>query len=480
MGLKDFKYSASVLIFFSLLLLGCSSNSKVDEIDRFLTHCGENGLFNGTISIMEGDEIMYENAFGIADASKNEKLTTNHAFYLASVSKQFTTMAVMILKERGKLNYDDNLRKYFPEFPSYADNVKIVNLMTHTSGIADHFRLGANKPDLTNNDVLELLIEQDSLNFTPGEKIIYSNGGYVLLALIVEKASGQPFHIFMKENIFDPLNMNRTLVFDESKPEITQRAIGYNVYGKTADYNILTSGAGGMYTTVEDLAKWNKSLSDLTLVSQETLNQAYTSYKLSNDSLTYYGFGWSVRNDSLGKRVFHSGGLAGFRTYLERNLDTKISFFYLTNYGNSLPMGAINEGIRNILRGESYTLPKIPISKTLLDLIRSDGIEKAADTYRTLKESEAEKYEFGEFELNNLGYYLLNNGKPKEAIEVFKLNVESFPDAYNTYDSLGEAYMENEEFDLAIKNYKISLELNPENKNAEEMLKKIESIKEKI
>ena len=147
MSSKDPRHLTLVLLMFSLLLLGCSRNSKVDEIDRFLSYCGENGLFNGAICIMEGDETIYKNAFAIADASKNEKLTTDHAFYLASVSKQFTTMAVMILKERGKLNYDDNLRKYFPEFPSYADNVKIKNLMTHTSGIPDHFRLGANKPD---------------------------------------------------------------------------------------------------------------------------------------------------------------------------------------------------------------------------------------------------------------------------------------------------------------------------------------------
>ena len=351
--------------------------------------------------------------------------------------------------------------------------------MTHTSGIPDHFRLGAEKPGLTNKEVLELLIEQDSLDFKPGEKNIYSNGAYVLLALIVEKASGQPFHIFMKENIFDPLNMRRTLVYDESKPEITKRAIGYNIYGKIADYNILTSGAGGIYSTVEDLAKWNRALSDVKLVSQETLSEAYTSYKLNNDSLTNYGFGWSIRNDSLGNRVYHSGGLAGFRTYLERDLDTKFSFFYLTNYGNSLPMGAINEGIRNILNGNSYSLPKIPISIKVFEIISSEGIEKAVDSYRALKNNQAEKYNFGEGQLNMLGYHLLYNGKQNDAIEVFKLNVETFPDAYNTYDSLGEAYMENEKFELAIENYKKSLELNPKNKNAERMIEKIESIKKK-
>ncbi|MDX1701602.1 MAG: serine hydrolase domain-containing protein [Melioribacteraceae bacterium] len=391
MSSKSLRLSVFVFLIFSLLILGCARNTKVDEIDKFLSYCSENGMFNGTICIMEGDEIIYKSAFGIADESKNEKLTTSHAFYLASVSKQFTTMAVMILKERGVLNYDDNLRMYFPEFPPYADNVKIENLMTHTSGIPDHFRLGAEKPDLTNNEVLELLIKQDSLDFQPGENSIYSNGAYVLLALIVEKASGQPFHVFMKENIFDPLDMNNSLVYDESKPEISPRVIGYNMFGKIADYNILTSGAGGIYSTIEDLAKWNKALYDVKLVSQETLSEAYTSFKLNNDSLTHYGYGWSVRNDSLGNRVYHSGGLAGFRTYLERNLDTKISFFYLTNYGNSLPMGAINEGIRDILGGKRYSLPKIPISKALLGLIRSEGIEKAVDSYRKLKKSEAEK-----------------------------------------------------------------------------------------
>ena len=171
---KRNKLSAIIILLLIFFGVSCSDNSKVEKIDEFLSYCSENGMFNGTLCIMDGEDVIYKNAFGIADQSKDQKLTTGHAFYLASVSKQFTAMAVMILKEQGLLDYDDNLREYFPEFPSYADNVKIVNLMTHTSGIPDHFRLGANKPDLTNNDVLELLVKQDSLNFTPGENIVYS------------------------------------------------------------------------------------------------------------------------------------------------------------------------------------------------------------------------------------------------------------------------------------------------------------------
>ena len=175
---------------------------------------------------MENDKILYTNSFGYANFKTQEKLTAEYAFYLASVSKQFTTMAIMILKEKGSLDYDNSLSDYFPEFPQYAEKVKIKNLMSHTSGIGDHFELGAYKPDLTNADVLELLISQDSLNFEPGSKYQYSNGAFVLLALIVENVSGMPYHTFMKENIFTPLGMNNTLVYDESKPLIRFKTKG--------------------------------------------------------------------------------------------------------------------------------------------------------------------------------------------------------------------------------------------------------------
>ncbi len=308
---------------------------------------------------MENDKILYKNAFGYANFKTQEKLTTEYAFYLASVSKQFTTMAIMILKEKGLLDYNNSLLEYFPQFPQYAEKVKIKHLMSHTSGIGDHFELGAYKPDLTNADVLDLLVNQDSLNFEPGTKYQYSNGGFVLLALIVEKVSGKPYHIFMKENIFDPLDMNNTLVYDESKPLISKRAIGHNEAGEFDDYNILTTGAGGMYSTVEDLAKWNVALLENKIVKAETLNEAYTQFKLNDGSLIEYGYGWRINIDGTEKIVSHGGNLSGFRTYIERDLTNNLSFFYLTNHGNSIPIDEINEGIRNIINNKPYSLPLI-------------------------------------------------------------------------------------------------------------------------
>jgi CubicO group peptidase (beta-lactamase class C family) len=479
MNNSQIKFYFILLVVISFISTGCSANSKNEKINKLLTYCADNGMFNGTICVTENDKIIYKNAFGFADLLKGEKLIADHAFYLASVSKQFTTMAVMILKERGKLSYDDPLSKYFSEFPKYADRVTIENLMTHTSGIPDHFNLGAYKPGLTNNDVLELLIKQDTLDFQPGEKYQYSNGAFVLLALIIEKASGQPFSSFMNENIFEPLGMQSTLIYDKFDASIAKRAIGYNIFGEKDDYEILTTGAGGIYSTVEDLAKWDNALSENKLISLETLNEAYTSYKLNNDSLTNYGYGWRVIEDGIGKRVSHSGGLSGFRTFLERDITKNNSFFLLTNFGNAVALNGITEGLRNILNDNEFALPKISILITMNNLINTGGIEIAVEKYNSYKADPSEKYDFAEEHLNNLGYYLLEKKKIAEAIEIFKLNVQSYPQSANTYDSLGEAYMINGNYELAILNFKKSLAIDPKNENANDMLKKIEELKKK-
>ena len=230
-----------------------NSYYNVQKLDSIINNCYQNGEFNGTILVSRNKKVVYRKAFGYANFETKENLIPESVFYLASVSKQFTAMAIMILNERNQLTYNDKLSKYFPEFPSYANVVTIKHLLTHTSGIPDHFGLNSYKPDLTNQDVLEILIEQKSLEFKLGDRFEYSNSGYILLAMITEKVSGIPFHEFMKENVFDPLGMTNTLVYDESKPLISNRAIGYSINGTLNDYNILTTGAGGIFSTIDDM-----------------------------------------------------------------------------------------------------------------------------------------------------------------------------------------------------------------------------------
>jgi len=449
------------------------AQEKAKKIDKLMTYCWENGIFNGTISVVENQKVIYKKAFGLADFETKTNLETDYVFYLASVSKQFTSMSIMILKERGKLSYDDPLSKYFPEFPVYAKKVSIRHLMTHTSGIPDHFRLGANRPGLKNQDVLDLLIKQDSLDFQPGEKFSYSNGGYVLLAMITEQVSELPLHTFMKKNIFEPLGMGSSLVYDESKPDIARKAVGYNLDGEKDDYNILTTGAGGIYSNVEDLFIWDQALYENKLVDQKTLNEAFQPFKLNNDTLSNYGYGWGISEDEFGKRVSHSGGLAGFRTYIERQLESQKTIILLTNNGNAFASGGIRIALRNILNNKEYTLPKIPITIALNEMLKTKEISEVLAQYQSLKKNNEQNYDFNENQLNNLGYQLLGENKIKDAIEIFKLNTQIFPESFNPYDSLGEAYLLDGNKKLAISNYKKSLELNPNNTNAKKVLIKL-------
>ncbi|MFC2084690.1 serine hydrolase [Bacteroidota bacterium] len=473
-------FLTGLFLLFSFCLEGYAQDDLRDRIDGFVTQFYEKGLFNGSVLIAVDGNVVYKNALGFADFETGQQLETNSAFYLASVSKQLTCLAVMILKEQDKLNYNDKLSDFFPEFPPYADTVTVKHLMTHTSGIPDHFRLGSYKPDLTNNDVLNLLVKQDTLDFEPGERYSYSNGAYVLLSMIVEKASGVPFHEFMEENVFDPLDMDNSLVYDESKPEILNRATGFNMYGEKDDYDILTTGAGGIYSTVVDLYKLDRALYSEKLVTQETLDEAFTSFELNDGSKTNYGYGWGIREEDDGKIVAHSGGLNGFRTYFERHLDKKNTIALLTNKGDVFPLGAFRDGLNNILNNELYEIPKTPISMKVHELINESSVDAAIEEYAKLKENYFDDYDFSENQLNSLGYYLLGKNRVNSAVEILKLNVREFPDAYNTYDSLGEAYMIKTEYELAIKNYKKSLELNSDNANAVEMLKRIEKLKKGI
>jgi len=237
-----------------------AAQTKSAQIDTLLHQLSRRGQFSGSILVAEHGDPIYQNGFGYADIRNGTAFTPNTPCYLASLSKAFTAMAVMILTEEGKLSYRDPLSKYFPEFPSYAKKVTIRTLLNHTSGIPDYVGLGMERPGLTNHDVLKELVHQDSLDFPPGQKFQYSNSGYVLLALIIEKVTGERYGTFMKDHIFEPLGMHETFVRDESHPVPQSAARGYNRFGDDEDYNLLTYGEGGIYSSVRDMFKWDQAL----------------------------------------------------------------------------------------------------------------------------------------------------------------------------------------------------------------------------
>lgn len=357
--LKNITYST--LIVLCSLVIGYSQASVApfvgDQIGKMIHELHDEGLFNGTVLVAKEGKVLYKAALGYADFESKRKLLTNTPFYLGSVSKQFTTMCIMMLKEKGLLSYEDKLSKYFPKFPAYADSISIRQMMQHTSGIPDHYRLGIYKKGLSNHDVLLKLINQSKLNFTPGNQYSYSNGAYVLLAMIVEKVSRLPFAGFAKSHIFGPLKMNNSWVASKFDAVKSDRAIGHTPFGAKDDYEIFTTGAGGIYSTVEDLLLWDRALTANRLIKKSTLEEAFAPAILNDASRHSYGFGWGLPETEDGRKIVsHGGSLNGFRTQLARDLTNGTLIVILTNTTN-LVTGQISKCIDQILQEQTFTVP---------------------------------------------------------------------------------------------------------------------------
>lgn len=299
------------------------------------------------VLVMKDGRIVYLKGFGLADIENNKPISADMAFDLASITKQFTAVAVLQLTERGKLSLDDSVRKFYPQFPAYADKITVRHLLGHTAGLPDYIELflksGRLKADgspdgfePTNDDVIKLLAAQKEPSFAAGEKWEYSNSGYAVLAKIVEKASGKPFPKFVAENILKPLKMKQSVVYNETKPKVTNRAKSYQKKGEVyenIDYTPLNLiyGDGSLNTTPNDLVKWDAALYSDKLLKQEVLRQAFQPGKLNNGSATRYGFGWFVKDTDYGLELSHSGGWVGFRNYIVRYPEKRLTVAVLSN-----------------------------------------------------------------------------------------------------------------------------------------------------
>jgi CubicO group peptidase (beta-lactamase class C family) len=480
-----------IFLLTTLLVSQLSANKKIAEFDLLFKYCLTNNQFNGAVLVAEKGKVIYNRVFGIANYNPRTPLKIDSQFRLGSVTKQFTAMAIMILKEKGKLDYGDDIRKYLPELP--YKGITIRHLITHTSGMPDYITLfnkywdqdkknPAEKKMADNNHAIGMLAKyRPRVLFKPGEKWRYSNSGYVLLALIVSRAANEPFEKFLQRFIFKPLKMSRSLVYSSIRDDRMQdRVYGFRI-GLTGsdfhanDFNYLNgiAGDGAVYSTTGDLLKWDQALYTEKLVSKSTMELAFTPVTLNDGKTHDYGFGWSISKTIAGKKaVSHGGGWVGFSTHITREIEDKNTIILLTNH-SSRYLRAIGKAVENILHDKPYTLPKVSISQVIGKTLMTKDIKSAIRLYHQLKQSRSKKYNFGERQLKTLGYRLIQMGKLAEAIEIFKLNVLSFPGAWNAYDSLGEAYMLQGNRCLAIKNYKKSIELNPQNTNGIEKLKQL-------
>jgi CubicO group peptidase (beta-lactamase class C family) len=438
------------------------------EIGTLMSTLFERGQFNGAVLVAKRGKILYRNALGKANFQIGADFAPETPSNIGSVTKQFTAMAVMILAERNKLKYDDPVSKYIPEFSgsSHLSKISLRHLLTHTSGIPDYGDLGIDDSGLSQHALISAIPSKEDLLSKPGEKYRYSNPGYALLAIVVERISGKGFGNFLEREIFEPVGMRDTFVYSSPGKKNARSAVGYGQFGQVDDARpTAIPGDGGIYSTVDDLFKWDQSLYTDKLVRQSTLAEAFTPGKVEEGS-SIYGFGWNVAEDGSGKYVWHTGNQAGFRAFIERRLTPRITVIILTNKGNSNRM-EINTAIQNILAAKPYVLPKQSGAEKLYRVIHDSGIDTAMKVYAVLRNEKDAGYDLGESELNTLGYELLYVDKRlSDAIAIFKLNTTEHPTSSNAFDSLGEAYSKNGEKDLAIKSYQTAVKLDPTNGHA--------------
>lgn len=452
------------LLIISCFLFACQTEKEThaSAYEQFLSQAYARGQFNGNALILKEGEIIYQGAFGLSNIDPIDSLSLNSVFRLGSVSKQFTAMGIMILKEKGQLSYDQDIRDILPELP--YQGITIRHLLHHMSGLPDYYAhmMEAWYPDLTvddpdkfisgNEDIIRFLADKTpAVRFQPGEQWEYSNTGYVLLASIITRISGMPFEQYLNEQIFEPANMSNTVVYSYKigpDPLMPNRVFGFrlgmngtDLISHDAHFLNAAQGDGGIYSTLEDLVKWDRILYTDALISSSTREEAFTPGILNDGDTSRYGFGWFIDSSLSGKKVVaHTGGWVGFVTYILREIEEDNCIIILTNNSGRY-FGPVMQGLTNILHHEPYAIPRLSIAEAIGKVIMNEGAEAAVVAYKHLKSEQADEYWFGEGELNSLGYQLLATDHAEEAVAIFRLNTEEFPTSANVFDSYGDGLL---------------------------------------
>lgn len=346
------KANVKIFLFLTLISQACQPAKENTQAlsDRLDSLFGTIPAFSGVVLVAEKGNPVYHRAFGYRDFASKTPVDTATIFELASVSKQFTAMIIMMLQEEGKLTVNDPVEKYLPELP--YKQITIRHLLHHTSGLPDYQKVMDEHWDKSrvagNADILEYLQRyHPPQNFEPGEKYEYSNTGYVLLASIAEKTSGQDFIELCRNRIFNPVEMTSTNIRTlEEKAALANVAFGHLYVPQikkhiradsfpSSDYTIWLGnrkGPGRITSTAGDLLKWDRALYSGTLVKKESLEMAFTPGHLRNNSLTHYGYGWEIRtHPTLGRVIWHDGSNPGYKTIILRYVDVDKTVVMLCN-----------------------------------------------------------------------------------------------------------------------------------------------------
>ncbi len=464
------------------ILLVCAGSLAADDkpgaIESLLKRHHDLGAWNGAALVAENGKVIFKKGFGLADFEWQVANAPDTKFRLGSITKQFTATLVLQLVEQGKLSLETPLGVALPYYrQDTGARVTLHHLLSHSSGIPSYTGLPNFFSEVSRNpyEVRDFVLKYCSgeLEFDPGTKFRYNNSGYFLLGAIVEQVTGKSYAEVLQERILGPVGMRAT-GYDLAAPLLERRARGYerSLRGvRNAAYldMSLPFAAGSLYSTVEDLFLWDQALYADQLLPKAAKEKMFT------PNLEKYGYGWAIDKAPIGPGkaerlvVGHGGGINGFNTLIKRVPEDRHLVVLLNNTGGT-NLDGMFAGIADILYGRTPAPVKQPVANAVYETIEKSGVAAAVARYHELKATRAAEFDLTEPQLNNVGYELLAQKRPADAVLIFKLNAELFPQSGNVYDSLAEAHMKAGQKELAIKNYAKSLELDPTNRNAVDQL----------
>lgn len=498
------------LIFILLLggvfhIVSYGQNKRL-AIDSFIQALVKNQDFSGGVLVIEQNKVVYENYVGYADFSTKTLNSAENRFPIASISKLFTATAILQLKERGLLQVTDPVHKHLPDFP--YPGITIRHLLSHTSGLPPYnaFFDTLRKQDparvFFNHDFLPgLLARQRPLIYPPGDRGNYDNINYIVLALVIERLSGETYADYISRHILEPAGMTNTRLFplpqQFNQAQIKQFVFPH-VYLHAYDtlpvrsnsipyvraywHSYAFIGFGDYISTTRDLWKFDQALSKQILLKKKTQEEAFTPVKLNNgkNHPDEFGLGWEMEKDTaLGKMVYHSGAAMGLSSIILRNISTNQTVILYDNAHFNAHENATK--LMKLLNDQSVEMPKKSAARIYGWALFTQG---PAAAYQLLEHCRKDtvNYYLDEDEINTLGYDFLGNSNPyhlpekhlyKEALETFRLNTVLFPDSWNAYDSYAEALLADGQKEAAVRMYEKSVELHPGNENGRKQLERL-------
>jgi CubicO group peptidase (beta-lactamase class C family) len=367
----------SFIFVFGLLLnvaVAQQNNDKqlIAEFDKVMAAQFKPGTPGATALVAKNGQVIYKKAFGLANLELNVPMQPDYIFRIGSITKQFTAVAILQLMEQGKLTIQDEITRFIPDYPTQNSKITIEHLLTHTSGIQSYTGMkdfiGRMTLDLKPGELIDHF-KNEPMNFAPGAKWNYNNSGYVLLGYIIEKITGKTYAQYVEENFFKPLGMTNTLYGSDAKI-IKNRASGYtngsNGYENARALSMTQPyAAGSIQSTVEDLFKWHQAVTSYKLVKKESLDKAFTKYKLADGTEVTYGYGWGLRFLQESPTIEHGGGINGFSTmsiYLPKE-DVYVAVF---SNCECMSPGDVTAKLAALAIGKPYEYKEIPVDNAML------------------------------------------------------------------------------------------------------------------